>query len=295
MAACVPSPRVERRRPCRPPRITAMRSLIPRISGISDEIITIATPALRQRPHQRVDLRLRPDVDALRRLVEDQDRRLVSQPARQRDLLLVAARERADVGVDRRGLDAQLARRSRAPRGARRRVNQAVRGTRRADWPARVGRHRHLQHHAVLAAILRHVGDARRDRGLRRRDATGRAVEQDLARVGRAQPEHRLRPARCGPIRRRPARPRISPRRTVSDTSRMPDARCVTPRISSATSPMRRVRFGKTAESSRPTISRIRSARVDVARARASPTVWPSRSTVIRSATVTISSSRCEM
>src|SRR6056297_2524898 len=44
--------------------------------------------------HQLVDFRLGAHVDAARRLVEDQDRRVVVQPAGDDDLLLVAARKR---------------------------------------------------------------------------------------------------------------------------------------------------------------------------------------------------------
>ena len=72
-----------------------MRSLIPSISGSSDEIISIATP-VRQFHHQLVYLRLCADVDALSRLVEDQHRRLRHQPAAERHLLLVAARKCRD-------------------------------------------------------------------------------------------------------------------------------------------------------------------------------------------------------
>ena len=46
-----------------------------------------------------VDLGLGADVHALRRLVEDEHGRLGRQPARQRDFLLVAARQRPDLGV----------------------------------------------------------------------------------------------------------------------------------------------------------------------------------------------------
>ena len=69
---------------------------MPSISGSSDEIMRIAMPRAGQLAHQPVDLRLRADVDALRRLVEDDHRRLGRQPPRQRDLLLVAAGEVAD-------------------------------------------------------------------------------------------------------------------------------------------------------------------------------------------------------
>ena len=75
---------------------------MPRISGSSDEIIRIARPSRGQLAHQPVDLGLGADVDALRRLVEDQHARLRRQPAGQRDLLLVAAGEVADRRVERR-------------------------------------------------------------------------------------------------------------------------------------------------------------------------------------------------
>jgi len=48
---------------------------------------------LRQLLHQGVNLRLRADVDALGRLVQDEHLRLRGQPARQRHLLLIATRQ----------------------------------------------------------------------------------------------------------------------------------------------------------------------------------------------------------
>ena len=46
---------------------------------------------------ERLDLRLGADVDAARRLVEDQQLRVGAQPAREQHLLLVAAGELADL------------------------------------------------------------------------------------------------------------------------------------------------------------------------------------------------------
>ena len=66
-------------------------------------------PLLRQRLDQRVDLGLGADVDAPRRLVEDQHLGLGGEPAGEHDLLLVAARELAD----RLGSDGVLTRRRR--------------------------------------------------------------------------------------------------------------------------------------------------------------------------------------
>src|SRR5207244_13089684 len=49
-----------------------------------------------------VQLGLRGDIDALRGLVENQDRRTRRQPAPERHLLLIAAAQRVDRRVDRR-------------------------------------------------------------------------------------------------------------------------------------------------------------------------------------------------
>jgi hypothetical protein len=71
--------------------ITAIRSHIPRSSGISDEIIRDRDTLLGEFHHQFVDLGLRSDVDALGRLIKDQYRRLRDQPPAECDLLLIAA------------------------------------------------------------------------------------------------------------------------------------------------------------------------------------------------------------
>ena len=54
-----------------------------------------------------VDLSARADVDALRRLVRDENRRLGEHRARHHDLLLVPARERRDRRLERRRLDGE--------------------------------------------------------------------------------------------------------------------------------------------------------------------------------------------
>ncbi|MNY19078.1 hypothetical protein D3C86_1524960 [compost metagenome] len=48
--------------------------------------------------HERIDFRLRADIDAACRLVEDQHAHVMVQPARDDDLLLVAAGQRVDAG-----------------------------------------------------------------------------------------------------------------------------------------------------------------------------------------------------
>ena len=61
-----------------------------------------ADAACRELVDQPVDLRLGADVDAARRLVEDEQHRLPRQPARQHDLLLVAAGQLRDLLVEAR-------------------------------------------------------------------------------------------------------------------------------------------------------------------------------------------------
>ena len=63
--------------------------------------------AVGEGPHQVVDLVLRADVDAARRLVEDHHLGPHREPFGQHDLLLVAARQRGRGGRRGRGLDAQ--------------------------------------------------------------------------------------------------------------------------------------------------------------------------------------------
>ena len=76
--AASPAPRSPRRAParprCGPSRITRMRSLIRSTSGRSDEIKQDGTAApARELDHQPMDVLLGADVDALGRLVHDQD------------------------------------------------------------------------------------------------------------------------------------------------------------------------------------------------------------------------------
>ena len=81
--------------------ITTTRSLMPSTSSISELTIRIVMPCVGQLGHVPVDLGLGADVDAARRLVEDQHPRAHGQPLAEHDLLLVAAREVDDRLVDR--------------------------------------------------------------------------------------------------------------------------------------------------------------------------------------------------
>ena len=64
---------------------------MPRTSGNSEEIIRIAMPSEASLLIKRMDSRLGADIDAARRLIEDQDARVGGQPFCQHHLLLVAA------------------------------------------------------------------------------------------------------------------------------------------------------------------------------------------------------------
>ena len=77
----------------RPSAMTTMRSASASTSGRSDDTTSSATPRVGERPQQAVDLRARADIDAARRLVDDQELRLHRQPLGEQHLLLVAARE----------------------------------------------------------------------------------------------------------------------------------------------------------------------------------------------------------
>ena len=80
----------------RPSAMTTMRSASASTSGRSEETTSSATPRGGERAQQPVDLGAGADVDAARRLVDDQEPRLHRQPFREQHLLLVAAREVAD-------------------------------------------------------------------------------------------------------------------------------------------------------------------------------------------------------
>ena len=83
--------RAETLRRCVPARTTRMRSLTRRISGRSEEIIRIAHAARRQIGDDAMNLRLGADVDAMRRLVEDQHRGIGREPFAEHDLLPISA------------------------------------------------------------------------------------------------------------------------------------------------------------------------------------------------------------
>ena len=90
-----------------PSRTTRMRSASASTSGMSEDTTITALPAARQRVEPAVDLRARGDVDAARRLDQDEEVGIGEMPARDQRLLLVAARKRADRRRERARDDAE--------------------------------------------------------------------------------------------------------------------------------------------------------------------------------------------
>ena len=70
--------------------------IMPITSGSSEEIIRMAAPARVELARQLVDPRLGADVDAARRLIEDQDLCPRRQPLGKHNLLLIASAQVAD-------------------------------------------------------------------------------------------------------------------------------------------------------------------------------------------------------
>ena len=292
MFACVASLRSSTPRIV-PACITAIRSLIPRISGSSDEIMTSPGPA-RPASHDLVDFRLRPDVHALRRLVQDQHLRLDRQPARQRHLLLVAAGQRPTGCAGRRRLDPQLLHVASA----------AARRSGAVDQPA--PGHSVEIARLVLAAIgissttpcwppvLRHIARCPGESLRPATRSTGSAAAAESRRNRRASARTASGPARSAPSR--PARRCRGSRRARTSKRHVADSagRGVRPRVSSATSPIGDGRFGKDRGELAADHQPDQLGAVDVAVV-ARRDRRPSRSTVTRSAIAEISSSRWEM
>ncbi|ABB10162.1 hypothetical protein Bcep18194_B0045 [Burkholderia lata] len=150
---------------------------------------------------QVVDFRARADVDAARRLVHQEHVDAFGQPAREHDLLLVAAGQRADrrvavAGLDREPLDVALRKLAFAPR-----VEQHAR---RAEMPAcadvQVVGHRRDRDDALLLAVFRAQREAGAHRVARAPERHPLPVQLDVPRArarGAVQQLHQLRAARA--------------------------------------------------------------------------------------------------
>ena len=145
-----------------------------------------------------VDLDLGADVDAAGRLVEDQQARLRGQPFGEDDLLLVAARQRADHLLDAGHLDVELVGVVARDLALPRRVHEEPREEARQDRQRHVLGDREIEDEALLVAVLGQVGDARVHRGRWAGEADGPAVQPDLAAIALVDAEQDpgdLRPA----------------------------------------------------------------------------------------------------
>ena len=172
---------------------------MPISSGSSEEIIRTATPSLRELADQVVDAGLGADVDAARRLVEDQDLRLRLQPLGEHDLLLVAAREEAHLLLG--AARAQLGDRRRAREivirpSAERRLRAGI-TVRTASIMLSVIDC--AEREALGLAVLGDEAEAGPDRVTRRAEAHRLAVDLDRAGADRVGAEDRARD--LGPAR----------------------------------------------------------------------------------------------
>ena len=145
-----------------------------------------------------VDLDLGPDVDAAGRFVEDEQARLRRQPLGEDDLLLVAARQRADHLLDAGHLDVELVGVVARDLALPCRVHEEPREEPRQDRQGHVLGDREIEDEALLVAVLGQVGDAGVHRGRRAGEADRRPVQPDLAGVALVDAEQDprdLRPA----------------------------------------------------------------------------------------------------
>ncbi len=149
---------------------------------------------LRQPRDQAVNFGLRADVDAARRLVEDQDPGLRQQPARDQHLLLVPAREVLDPLLQIRGLHPQPLAHLLAQalhRGLFHETGLHMALVQRGDL--HVLEDRELQEAAGVLAVLGQQRHALAHRIGRRGDGDRAAIHPDRAGGGGRDPEDRLR------------------------------------------------------------------------------------------------------
>ena len=276
-------PRRRTRRAIRPSRITSMRSLMPRTSGRSDEIIRMPAPGVGEPVHQLVDLHPR-----RRRRCRAWARR-GSGSARPWP---ATCRARPSAGCRRsagppaaRGAGVLMRRSSTHFRGQRgqRAARPARRGGRAgARWAGRGSTARPGRARGPASCGPR-AGSRRRGRTVSAgpRAWTSRPWMNTRPDSGRSAPTT-ARASSVRPAPSRPAMPTTSPRAGSGCTSRRrrPRHRCST-RSSSA--PGRRARRGKCSVSSRPAIMRMSSGTV-ASPASTVPTRRPSRKTVTRCA-----------
>ena len=203
----------------RPSNSTTTRSAMPSTSGQLGGDHEDGDALRGELGEQAVHLRLRPDVDAARRLVDDQERRLAAEPLRKDGLLLVAARQRPDRVRQLRVLQPQ-AQRPVAREGALGAAEDEAASTNGVEGCQRdVALDREVHDEALLPPVLGDEPDSRRHRrrgrarraGACRRSRPSRRLQRSIPKIARATS---VRPAPT-----RPASATISPLRTTNETS----------------------------------------------------------------------------
>ena len=188
-----------------PSCMTAIRSLSPRISSISLEIIIIATPLSARSRIKLIDLGLCADIDAACRFVKDQKLRIERKPFCQHDFLLVAAAQICRLCFDRRRLYVRAFRTSRAAfLLSRSLLTSPARRISRQGGQRDVFADRQIDDQSRDAAIFRHQINTVSDRIACRMDidAAGRRARSLLTQPDR----HRRSPVPPRNVRHRQAR-----------------------------------------------------------------------------------------
>jgi hypothetical protein len=176
-------------------------------SGISLEIRRTALPSAARTVDEGVDLRLGPDVDAARGLVQDEDPAARGQPAREDDLLLVAAGEARRREVEAGSAHAQLRELVRDQRFSSPRCTQVRRASRSRIGSVVFGAPAEHEHEALPLPVFGHQPEPEAERRRRIPDRDRRAIDGDDACGRGIEPEQGLRHlGAAGPDEPRPAR-----------------------------------------------------------------------------------------
>ena len=238
------------------------------------------------------------DVDAVRRLVEDEDAWVGGEPLAEHDLLAVAAGERRHRVVSRRALMARSpASLARGPSPCRGRATPRREMRSRTASVMLSGSSGLGDRDPDAVAVFGQVGEAELSicwgaRGERRVDRC--AVDHDLAGRGCRSPTIAWAISER-PAPTRPAMPTISPARTVNEMSANAPVEVEIGRRGAARVRRRfRTALAKSWSRARPTINRTISSSVSSAAGRVA-TCAPSRRTVTSSAKPSSSSRRWEM
>src|SRR5690349_8750210 len=136
-----------------------------------------------------MDLRLRTDVHAACRLVENENARVRRQPARENDLLLVPARKSSDGRVKAWCTHAQFREIGLRELSLLRSPNESSTRQTVENWQRRVLQAAFTQHEALSLAIFRHEAQLKTNRVFRLSHGHWLAVHDDGARGRRVEPE----------------------------------------------------------------------------------------------------------